>query len=554
MRSPIAGIFFAAALTAVSLALVFPSPANAQSRAGRELSSGYRYLNEMRVRAGMSSFRINPRLQRAAQGHSNYLSANRTSGHDQRRGRRGFTGRKPSDRTTRAGYPHQNVSENVSSGEKSARESVDALMSAIYHRFGFLSFDKDEVGFGLNFRKDFHRFTFNMGVFDLTSECRSRASRSGRVFAGRYFTPCLDKGIRIPAAAYQGIRQGTMKRNPRVVLWPVKGGTDVPPAFFDERPDPLPDYGVSGYPVSVQFNPFFVKTAELLSFRLFQHDGPIAKGQPNLNRLREIRNTRLLTRKSDPNRKFSGLEFALFPLLPFDWNQGYVADAVFVVNGRKERYQWHFTTRDPGAPVYKLTGRGEVLPLLPNREYVLYLPPANKQPSLKRMSWSAPRGVTVTLTSLDLNTKRVRIRGPICEKADFSFPGGRFSLRLAALDNTAARYPPQRLYAPCPEYAADYKLAGKNELIPVIAGREYKIYFAPSKRYPGITGISWRYDSGVRFQVDLSGSNTLTVKLSGRDCGRVTVTLKDGRVVRMQLADQDARGTRGYQGNRVPGC
>ncbi len=549
MRQPIACILFATALTAVSLAAV-----NAQSRADREISAGYRYLNEMRDRARMVPFRTNRRLQRAAQGHANYLSANRTSGHDQRRGRRGFTGRKPADRTTRAGYPHQNVSENVSSGEKTAIESVDSLMSAIYHRFGFLAFDKDEVGFGLNLRKKFHRFTFNMGVVDLTRECQSRASQSGRVFAGRYFSPCRDKGIRIPAAVYQSLKQATMRRNPRVVLWPVKGGTDVPPVFFDENPDPLPDYGVSGYPVSIQFNPLFVKKVELRSFRIFQHDGPIGKGRPNLKRLHEIRKTRLLTRQSDPNRKFSGLEYALFSLVPFDWNQGYVADAVFLVNGRKERYLWHFTTRDPGAPVYKLTGRGEVLPVRPNRDYVLYLPPANKQPSLKRLSWSSPRGTTIKMTSLDLNTKLVRIRGPMCGKANFSFPGGRFSLRLAALDNTATRHPPERLYAACPEYAADYKLAGRNELIPVISGREYKIYFAPSKRYPGITGLSWRYDSGVRFQVDLSGPNTLTVTLSGRNCGRVTVTLKDGRVVRMQLAGQDARGTRGYQGDLVPGC
>ena len=103
------------------------------------------YLNKVRDTAGMVAFQPNAQLQRAASGHARYLIKNQQWDHHQRPGSPGFTGVKPLQRILAAGYNNRHISENISShqGSGSPLKSIDGLMSAIYHRFAFLSFDHD---------------------------------------------------------------------------------------------------------------------------------------------------------------------------------------------------------------------------------------------------------------------------------------------------------------------------------------------------------------------------------------------------------------------------
>ena len=34
---------------------------------------------------------------------------------------------------------------------------------------------------------------------------------------------------------------------------------NTPTVFYEEHPDPLPGIGVSGYPISISFNPYYFK-------------------------------------------------------------------------------------------------------------------------------------------------------------------------------------------------------------------------------------------------------------------------------------------------------
>lgn len=68
--------------------------------------------------------------------------------------------------------------------------------------------------------------------------------------------------------------------------------------------------------------PLFFEDVTLHSFRLFNHETGV-----------EVLDTRLLDADSDPNGKFSGLEFALFPLERLDWNTAYRAEAVYSADG-----------------------------------------------------------------------------------------------------------------------------------------------------------------------------------------------------------------------------
>lgn len=506
----------------------------------RERAQGYTYLNKLRQQAGMTPFSRHPELEKAAQGHADYLSLNKQTGHGQVRGRRGFTGGQPPARVRRAGYLHGRVSENVTAGGKSGSEAVDDLMSAIYHRLGFLDFGSDEVGFGLNLRQGVERYVFNMGLAGLSRVCAKPPGEALFRPPGSYAEPCHNKGVRLRLDYVEGLTNRLMQGNPRLVLWPPPGGQDIPPAFFEETPDPLPDYKVSGYPLSVQFNPLSVKQAKLHAFKFYRHQGAPPGDRIDRRKLREIKATRLFTKQRDPNKKFRELEFALFPLQRLDWNQNYVGEAVFTVDGKKETVLWHFRTRDPGLPIYTLRKKGETLPVQPGRPYLIYYPGSRRAPLIKGLRYQSGKGAETNMEFLDGNSVRIVVRGKVCESVDFEFPGGRFALRLAARDNTSGVQPPEQLYGKCPEYAADYRLAGKNEILPVISGKPYQLYFPPTRRKPRLPGFSFAASSKqVRVESGYGLEHTLQVKVTGPACGQVDFRFKDGRAFSLRLAAKD---------------
>jgi len=128
-------------------------------------TSGLDYLNDLRQQAGMQPFVHHPQLQQSAQHHADYLAINRQWGHTQLPGRQGFTGAVPMERMLKAGYNNRHGSENVSShlGSVSPKKSIDGLMSAIYHRFAFLSFEHDQLGIGYASENNFHSYVYNLG-------------------------------------------------------------------------------------------------------------------------------------------------------------------------------------------------------------------------------------------------------------------------------------------------------------------------------------------------------------------------------------------------------
>jgi uncharacterized protein YkwD len=111
-----------------------------------EISRGLEYLNALREKVGLVPFELNPYLSKAAYNHAIYMAVNKVVGHYESEGYNDFTGVTPSDRVTYAGYPLRYVGENLSYGQENIYESIDGLFSAIYHRFGFLDFNYDDVG------------------------------------------------------------------------------------------------------------------------------------------------------------------------------------------------------------------------------------------------------------------------------------------------------------------------------------------------------------------------------------------------------------------------
>lgn len=281
------------------------------------------YLNNIRIETGLAPLTLNPTLTKSAKNHAIYIYKHKFATHYQDKRKAYFTGYSPVNRANYVGYPSLLVVENVSEGQPSYQESIDGLMSAIYHRFGFLSFKIDEIGFA----RQANYYVYNMGYSKLRQLCETNHS-----FNGSYYQPCADKFKKVPKPAFDNVNQLLLSKLQPVVVYPTVNQTNVKTVFYEEIPDPLPDRSVSGYPISVQFNQHLVKGIQLESFKLYK------------NCQTEVVKTRLLHKDSDPNQIFTAHEFALFPLERLEFGTLYCVNFKFLQNNRQRTLSWRFET------------------------------------------------------------------------------------------------------------------------------------------------------------------------------------------------------------------
>ena len=176
--------------------------ASDDQRVGLDAANCYRNL--MGLEAGVLGSQVNT----ATQSHAEYMSGAGKISHQQSQGRAGYTGEWVWDRIAAEGRPivgGEMVSEVVSSGYGPA-EAVDGWMQTVYHRMPFTLPLWVEVGFG----------------------------QSGKYSSMTFVSEFPD-----------GPRQG--------IIYPVDGQSDVPPSFQSdwEWPDPAPDHGEVGMPITV---------------------------------------------------------------------------------------------------------------------------------------------------------------------------------------------------------------------------------------------------------------------------------------------------------------
>jgi len=423
-------------------------------------------VNEYRTATGMIPLNYSSELSQSSYNHALYLEQQGKENiktfeqaHNEKAHRPGFTGESVADRALAAGYPHHSTVENISIGSRSDKESIDLLMSGIYHRFGFLHFKLDQIGYAQS--DDIH--VYNMGRYDFVQTCQSPPQSAlisaahdcvgtpvtetfwqqlcrtlpeqaifkqpfkqacpngvlfkqsymdnvcqrppahakfsghgsyyelcepaiklkaewldqlcvsppqsavyqgdGRYFkicdqkvhgywleqrcseldeqdkykdSGRYFKLCADENVEIRTEYVDELDETLMQRNPAYVLWPYPNSTDMDTTFYGEIPDPLPDLEISGYPLSIQFNPAKVKTARIKHFSLqYQANNGTWADVPY----------RFLNQQNDPNSKMSALEFAWFPLKPLQASTDYFVDATVIIDEQEQNISWQFQTK-----------------------------------------------------------------------------------------------------------------------------------------------------------------------------------------------------------------
>ena len=386
-----------------------------------DLLQAYAYLNQLRLRAGMTPFSQNSQLEAAAFNHANYLADNFLQGHFEIEGMPGFTGATPSNRTAHAGYRSLVVSENVSSGESNSVDSIDGLMSAIYHRLGFLDFVTNEIGTGIahvSTPQPHSAYVYNMGNSEYNALCDGQAF-SG---SGRFYFGICEPDIQVGATEFEQVALNAKGNNPNIVVWPTNDDNDVPPAFFEESPDPLPDYSVSGYPLSIQFNPLVFNDVNVLEFKLFRElDNS------------EIQLTRLLNQTTDPNGKLSALEYALFPLNRLEWNTTYRAQVKYTSHLGENILSWRFKTRSVGVPLFTIAGQNEVLSIPPaTSTFAVYVPPTDSVSEIGQISYQFQPGMNIETEFKDANTLQITLTGNVGQQAQFDFSGGHFTVQIRA--------------------------------------------------------------------------------------------------------------------------
>lgn len=353
-----------------------------------EQKKALNYLNKIRVGAGLIPLTNNTKLEQAAKNHAIYLIKNHTIGHHEDREKIGYTGEYGSQRSIHSGYKTSMVIENISNNNFTAKESIDGLMAAIYHRFGFLDFHIDEIGIGIKQSKTDKSqtaFVYDMGSHNLEEICQKRNS----IKSGEYATNiCADKSLKIDAKLFNKTLISNRKRNKKVITYPYNNQTDVPPAFYDELPDPLPEYSVSGFPISISFNESYFKQVNIVSFRLFDKEN------------REIKDTIVYNHATDPNRRLKRFEFALFPLKRLSWGSSYSVKVLYIADGKVKEKKWRFKTREFKRPIYKITSKYNSFSIKRGEENIFYFPPQSKRDTLGSLKYPA----SLDISFIDKNT------------------------------------------------------------------------------------------------------------------------------------------------------
>jgi uncharacterized protein YkwD len=316
---------------------------------------GLEHLNNLRNKAGMTQFTINSSLNRVAQNHALYQVDNNLYTHSEQSSNINFSGGTPSQRILNEGYPHKDISENIYAGDVTPKRSIDILFSNIYHRLAFLDFGYDEIGLGTSSSDDYiykKVYTYEIGRANLRSFNNSQ--------------------------------------NPKIVVWPYENQQNVLPVFYEENPDPLPECSVSGYPVSLQFNPSQNGKIKIESFKLYD------------SKYKEIKDTVLLDLKSD---------FVLMPLKRLEWGSNYHVSVKYSEDGMPNLYEWEFATQSLPEPYFIVNNPNQKFNLKSAETYYFYLPPKNCNDKFSTYTYSYSSNLKVEEKIVDNNTIKIKVTG-----------------------------------------------------------------------------------------------------------------------------------------------
>jgi len=369
------------------------------------------YLNTLRTLAGLPTYFNNSQLEASATAHSIYQLANNVMSHDEDPAKVGFTGLNAADRAKYAKYFITSVSEDISFNKDTGEELIDGLMTAVYHRMGLLDFDKDEIGLGLVKNPKttdgtlWSVLTTNSGLKLFNETCAS----GGELIQSGYYYLCNDGTTKVSAASYDQWHATLRAQSSDVIVWPPAGGT-VPPSFYEESPDPLPECSISGNPVSVQVNPANNTQIQLdlASFSL--------KEKLTGNVIPLFRTLSNLSAQPDPIASHwqnnSQAWFAAFPTLRLNWGTTYQASINYTFAGTVITKSWEFSTQALSQTPIVLTQNTMTVSAPGQSKFVIYVPPGDCKAGTTQLASNAVgSNPLVSLQSIDAHTFTATVSG-----------------------------------------------------------------------------------------------------------------------------------------------
>jgi len=370
---------------------------NTLIKVNNEEKKALNYLNHLRKGAGLVPFIRQKQLNIAARNHADYLTNHSLYGHKESENIKGFTGEFASSRIVHAGYASPQVIENVSTLNHNYKESIDGLFAAIYHRLAFLDFRSDAIGIGISQNKQ--KTNQTAFVYDMSSKALEKLYASKQTITNEKLTQALTTN---------------KKLNSKMVIYPFNGQQGVPPAFFDELPDPLPEHKVSGFPISISFNSHYHKSVKLLNFQLFNSEG------------QEITNTITFDKKSDPNKRLKKLDFVLFPLNRLNWNSQYSVKFLAIVDNEVFEKTWSFHTEKFKSPLHTVNKEGQLFKIKLSEAHIFYFPPTSKIDLLNDISY--PNNLDVEF--IDKNTIKIIALKKVDELISLNIGKHNFSVQI----------------------------------------------------------------------------------------------------------------------------
>ncbi|MEN8175806.1 MAG: CAP domain-containing protein [Pseudomonadota bacterium] len=204
---------------------------------------------------------------------------------------------------------------------------------------------------------------------------------------------------------------------PAYVQWPPPGGRGISPVFYEETPDPLPDLSVSGYPVSLQFNPTYTTEPRVNSFKL-EKDTPEG--------WQRVAPVRLLSKRNDPQKILDEYEWVLFPLERLDWGSRYRVTVEGHWQNRPQRIEWEFRTRELPGPIFEVPLQATSVQIPYNQIFYLSLErETDGESKAEHIRVTYPNGLRVKLEPIDAETLEVEISGRGCRAVNLFLGGGR---------------------------------------------------------------------------------------------------------------------------------
>ena len=379
-----------------------------------EMEADYAFtrLNDIRAEMGMTRFVNSDILKIGALAHAKYLVANDESDHYEKLGLEYYVANAPVDRAMKYGYTSKFVSENLSTKNSGGEDSIKGLFSAIYHRFGFLNPSMNEIGVGIvqdKAKTANTAFVYLMGNSDIRELCNGKSFTS----SGKYWKPCKDGAFRVESNKMDRAQKYSKISNPKIIKYPYAGQENVAPVFYDESPDPLPDYEVSGFPISIEFNDYYFDTINISSFKLYNDKGHDVSCIS-------------MDKASDPNSIFSENQFALFPLERLDYNKKYTVKISYSSKDKKYSDSWSFATKSFQEKIIEIQQNYVELELERNKGYILYFKPLTASDYITNMQF--PNNVKVDF--IDHNTVRFFAPNESTDAFDMDFGNKKLHIKL----------------------------------------------------------------------------------------------------------------------------